>query len=53
MVLTEKETIDEVVTASIHTGKDKFEWICTVDGKLDCDQKLQHVLKYRCAAVYT
>ena len=27
--------------------------ICTVDGKLDCDQKWQHVLKYRRVGVYT
>ena len=27
--------------------------LCTVDGKLDCDQKWQHILKYRRVGVYT
>ena len=35
---------------------ERIEWtcpICTVDGKLDCDQKWQHILKCRHVGVYT
>ena len=39
-----------------HSWAERIEWtcpICTVDGKLDCDQKWQHILKYRRVGVYT
>ena len=39
-----------------HSWAERIEWtcpICTGDGKLDYDQKWQHILKYRCVGMYT
>ena len=39
-----------------HSWSERIKWtcpICTVDEKLDCDQKWQHILKYRRVGVYT
>ena len=57
VISTKRETVDKVVAAPMHTaGQSEFEWTCpisTVDGKLECSQKWQHILKYRRVKVYT